>query len=285
MLPIERKDIIRDMVYEKKTVSVLELSEYFGVSPETIRRDINARDSEGILTKTYGGAKFKTQVSKKIPTKSLLHIMPQRKNAMAYEASKYIQQNDCIFMGYSTTVLALCSHIPDMPLTVVTNSLPVIQFFADYKSVRLENVGGTYISSYDAFSSFHAIESLDRYSFDKALLSCQAVDFGRGMCDQNDMICGLQQKVLEVSNQVYLIADNSKINQRAFLSYGDLSRISELITDAVPPVDVQQQLLSLKIPYTVANIPSQEAAEMKYEEKSQETVPEEAPSIEQEADH
>ena len=57
MLPIERKDIIRDMVYEKKTVSVLELSEYFGVSPETIRRDISALDSEGILTKTYGGAK------------------------------------------------------------------------------------------------------------------------------------------------------------------------------------------------------------------------------------
>jgi len=98
LLPIERKDIIRDMVYEKKTVSVLELSEYFGVSPETIRRDISALDSEGILTKTYGGAKFKTQVSKKIPTKSLLHIMSQRKNAMAYEASKYIQQNDCIFM-------------------------------------------------------------------------------------------------------------------------------------------------------------------------------------------
>ena len=49
MLPIERKDIIRDMVYEKKTVSVLELSEYFGVSPETIRRDISALDSEGIL--------------------------------------------------------------------------------------------------------------------------------------------------------------------------------------------------------------------------------------------
>lgn len=268
MIPIERKDIIRDMVYEKKTVSVLELSEYFGVSPETIRRDISALESEGILTKTYGGAKFKTQVSKKIPTKSLRHIMSQRKNAMAYEASKYIHQDDCIFMGYSTTVLALCSHIPDMPLTIVTNSLPVMQYFADYKSVRLENIGGTYISSYDAFSSFQAIESLERYIFDKAFLSCQAIDFSRGMCDQNDMICGLQQKVLEISNQVYLIADNSKINQRAFLSYGDLSKISELITDAVPPADVQQQLLSLKIPYTVANIPPQDSTETKSKETS-----------------
>lgn len=254
MLPIERKDIIRDMVYEKKTVSVIELSEYFGVSAETIRRDISALDSEGILTKTYGGAKFKVQVSNKIPTRSLKHIMSNRKNAMAYEASKYIQKNDCIFMGYSTTVLALCSHIPDMPLTIVTNSLPVMQHFAEYTSVRLENIGGTYISEYDAFSNFRAIEALARYSFDKAFMSCQAIDFGRGLCDQNDMICGLQQKVLDISNQIYLIADNSKINQTAFISYGDLTKITRLITDAEPSAEVRQQLSALEIPYTVANI-------------------------------
>lgn len=261
MLPIERKDIIRDMIYEKKTVSVLELAEYFDVSPETIRRDINALDSEGILTKTYGGAKFKMQVSKKIPTRSLRHIMSKRKNAMAYEASKHIQKNDCIFMGYSTTVLALCSHIPDIPLTIVTNSLPVLQFFSEYTSVHLESVGGAYISDYDAFSGFNAIEALNRYSFDKAFMSCQAINFNRGMCDRDDMICGLQQKVLDISNQVYLMADNSKLNQKAFISYGDLSKISELITDAVPSLEVQQQLNALEIPYTVANSASDKPEE------------------------
>ena len=258
MLPIERKDIIRDMIYEKKTVSVLELSEHFGVSPETIRRDINALENEGILTKTYGGAKFKMQVSNKIPTKSLQRIMSQRKNAMAYEAAKHIHKNDCIFMGYSSTVLALCSHIPDEPLTIVTNSLPVIQFFSDYTQIRLESIGGTYLSNYDAFSNLHSIEFLGKYSFDKAFISSQAVDFTRGLCDQNDLICGMQQKIMEISNQVYLIADNSKIGQRAFISYGDLTKITQLITDKEPSDEICQQLNTLEIPYVVVNVTNNE---------------------------
>ena len=252
LLPVERKDLIRDMIYEKKTVSIAELSGQFGVSLETIRRDIDALAQEGILTKTYGGAKYRPQVSKRAPTRVLRNILSENKNAMAAVAAQYVQQNDCIFLGYSTTVFALCSHLQNIPLTIVTNSLQVMQFFTDSTTVHLESIGGQYLKDFDAFSSYGAIESLRRYSFDKAFLSCQAFNLSRGMCDQNDTICGLQQKVMETSDQVYLLADHSKINQTAFISYGRFSDITRLITDTTPDNATQEQLDAIGLPYTVA---------------------------------
>lgn len=252
LLPVERKDLIRDIIYEKKTVSISELSNQFGVSLETIRWDIDSLAQEGILTKTYGGAKFRPQVSKRAPASVLRNILSKNKNAMAAVAAQYVKPNDCIFLGYSTTVFALCAQLQNVPLTIVTNSLPVMQFFADSSNVHLECIGGQYLKDFDAFSSYSAIENLRRYSFDKAFLSCQAFNLNRGMCDQNDTICGLQQKVMEFSDQVYLLADHSKINQTAFISYGRFSDITQLITDTPPDKAVQEQLDAIGLPCVAA---------------------------------
>ena len=91
-----------------------------------------------------------------------------------------------------------------------------------------------------------------RYSFDKAFLSCQAFNLNRGMCDQNDTICGLQQKVMETSDQVYLLADHSKLNQTAFISYGRFSDITQLITDTPPDKATQEQLDAIGLSYIAA---------------------------------
>lgn len=252
MLPAERKDIIRNMIYEKRTVSIADLSEHFGVSLETIRRDIDALAQEGIVTKTYGGAKYRAQVSKRAPSNVLRRLLSEEKNAMAQVAAQYIQDNDCIFLGYSTTVLSLCPHIQNKPLTVVTNSLAVMQFFAECPNIHLESIGGRYLKEFDAFSSVSAVEALGRYSFDKAFLSCQALNLKRGICDQNDLLCMLQQKVFEVSDQVYLMVDHSKMNQSAFISYGNFSDITEVITDLQPDKELAEQLKEAGIRYSVA---------------------------------
>jgi DeoR/GlpR family transcriptional regulator of sugar metabolism len=252
LLPIERKDIIRDTIYDRKTVSVIELSAKFNVSTETIRRDLNTLAKEGILTKTYGGAKFHPQVTKKVPANSLKNIMAENKDAMAREAAKYIQQNDCIFLGYSTTVFALCPHIQDIPLTVVTNSLSVLRFFSNSHTIRLESVGGVFIREFDAFSGYHSIENMERYSFDKAFLSCQALNLNKGMCDQNELICGLQEKVLNASNQIYLMADHTKLNQTAYITYGDLSKMDLLITDRDLDGNTKARVEQIGLPYAVA---------------------------------
>ena len=113
------------------------MAETFNVSTETIRRDFESLSNEGFLIKTYGGASliFKKNITVSQKVKS--SIMREEKRQMAMHAAKLIQPNDCIFMDHTTTVYELCNYISNMPLTVLTNALPVMETLSQYSNINL----------------------------------------------------------------------------------------------------------------------------------------------------
>ncbi len=233
MLSIERQEIIRDLLLEKKSVKVSDLSEQFHVSLETIRRDLKSLEQTGIAEKSYGGAILRRRVNNtsNVDFQTLSHIMVDTKQRMAQEAMKLISPNDCIYIDFSTTCAQIARLVGDMPLTVMTNSLDVATQLSEKKNINLYLTGGTWDKTNWAFMGRIAEENLAGFHMDKAFISCRALSMENGISDKTVQESALRRKIAECSNQVIMLADISKFDKITFVKTCGFEMISTLITD------------------------------------------------------
>ncbi len=231
MLSIERRERIKEILLRKKNVTVAEMAETFNVSTETIRRDFESLSNEGFLIKTYGGASLLFKKTITVSQKVKSSIMREEKRQMAMQAAKLIQPNDCIFLDHTTTVYELCSFISNMPLTVLTNSLPVMETLSQYNNINLCIPGGDFDIKTQAFFGIETIQYLKRHCFDKAFISCNSLDMVYGLHDSGDMIAEVHRSILDCADVICLVADHTKLDRAAFARTSPLDSIDMLITD------------------------------------------------------
>lgn len=231
MLSIERREKIKEILLTKKNVTVAEMADLFSVSTETIRRDFESLSNEGFLIKTYGGASLLFKKNVTVSQKIKSSIMREEKQRMARQAVKLIKPNDCIFLDHTTTVLGVCDFISDMPLTVMTNSLPVMEAVSQHSNIRLCVPGGDFDQESQAFFGIETIQYLKRHCFDKAFISCTSLDMVYGLHDADDMIAEFHRSVLDCADSACLIADHTKFDRSAFARTSPLDNMDVLITD------------------------------------------------------
>ncbi len=258
MLSMERKEKIKNLILEKRIVKVDDLASAFGVSHETARRDLLALEKSGFVIKSYGGAILNSKVMTSFSTEKKSKLLIKNKEQMCKCAIKYIKENDCIFMDHSSTIMQLCPLISMLNLTVITNSIKVINELSQYSNIRLLSVGGTYDGVSDGFFGNDAIKFLQKHNCDKAFISCDGIKLNRGICDTNEMISELRDAVIENSGETYLLADYTKFNKNKFIMTSSFSRVKKIITDRNLGDDFIDYFRSRYIKYEIANSDSDE---------------------------
>lgn len=231
MLSIERQGIIKNILLEHKSVSVADLTERFGVSFETIRRDLKVLEKEGMIEKTYGGAVLKQKVMNPADYQTLSHIMVDSKRKMALRAVRLLVPGDCIYIGFSSTCVQVADVLPDIPLVVMTNSLEVMKRLSERKNVTLFSTGGSWDGRNCAFLGRAALDSLTGYHLDKAFISCRGLSMEEGISDKTGLESDMRRRVTECSNEVYLMADSTKFDKVTFVKTCGFDRITGVITD------------------------------------------------------
>ncbi|EOX4280374.1 DeoR/GlpR family DNA-binding transcription regulator [Vibrio natriegens] len=219
---------IAEMAEENGTVMISELIAEFGISKETARRDINALVERRILTRTYGGAIFAnrilsfdepasvTQVTSEASTVSSPSFNDkkgrniQEKMLLAKRCLPYIKKHDLILLDGGSSSWFLARQLPDMAITVVTNSLEIIQVLAVKSSITTICLGGEYQSEHGAFMGPLVDVALAEFKFDKLFLSCDSLSLSFGLKDKTKATANLKQSMIAASRQVFLIADQSK---------------------------------------------------------------------------
>ena len=126
MLAVARKTQIKDILLEKKSVTVVELSKRFSVTEETIRKDLQQLENEGFLSRTYGGAFIQDGALNDIDLTLRETAYVESKEAIADKCAELIHHGDSVFLDASTTATFLAKRIRNMRLTIVTNSLMAI---------------------------------------------------------------------------------------------------------------------------------------------------------------
>lgn len=235
MLSMERREKLKKVFLEQKNVTVEEMAKKFNVSTETIRRDFNYLSDEGFITKTYGGATLKYRANSLVTHQEKTGILVENKRLMAKQAAKFIQPNDCIFLDHSTTVYEMCSEIENIPLTVITNSLFIINRLAGVSSIKLITPGGNFAINEQGFFGLEAARYLQRHHMDKAFISCRSIDMKRGLNDSDEIVSEMRRSVINSADSTYLLVDHTKFDKSAFISTSDFDSIKYMITDK--PID------------------------------------------------
>ncbi|WP_076347287.1 DeoR/GlpR family DNA-binding transcription regulator [Alicyclobacillus vulcanalis] len=232
MLPVERQRAILHYLNERGSIRVKELSRMFSVTEETVRRDLHILEMEGKLRRSHGGA---VRIDDDTPAETSYLIRESEhvpeKMAIARAAIGYVEQGDSIILDASSTALHVANALPNMPLTVLTNSLKVALELASKDKIEVISTGGILRASSLSYVGPMAEEAIGRFHVNKAFLSCKGVHVEHGFTESNALQALVKRKMVEIADMLILLADHSKMQARDFTKVGDVDEIDLLITD------------------------------------------------------
>ncbi|WP_188775068.1 DeoR/GlpR family DNA-binding transcription regulator [Paenibacillus hunanensis] len=242
MLVAQRYDKIVKLVNEHGSMRVTELSERCQVTEETIRRDLDRLERQGLLRRSHGGAVSVQGEQPETPFSEREIMHAEEKRRIAEQAVKLIEPNDRILLDASTTAWYMAASLPDIPLTVLTNSIRVATQLSNREKIEVISTGGQLVSRSLSFVGPLAERSLDTYYVNKLFLSCQGVHLERGVSESNELQGRVKQKMVGMADQVILLADASKFGVQAFAHVMNLNEVDQLITDSRIEQRIVEQL-------------------------------------------
>jgi DeoR family fructose operon transcriptional repressor len=247
-LPAGRKAQLAAYVAEAGQVTVGELAERFGVSIDTVRRDLDQLSADGVLVRTYGGAvSLSTAFRTDSAVDQRLALLEEEKEQIAVLAAELVQDGSTIMINGGTTTLALARNLRQhRDLTVATNNLlvpgalpptairDVYIFGGAVRTLTLTTIGPV---------SFRANSGAELdISCDLALIGVGAVSADAGYTTSNLAEAAMMQEMISRAARVAILADSSKFGRRLFAQVSELGSADYLITDSMPPSDLREAL-------------------------------------------
>lgn len=235
MLALERRNLILEKLQEEKRVVVSELSQLFEVSEETIRRDLEKLERDGLATKSYGGAVINENVNIDMPFNVRKNRNVAGKQKIAEIIATMIKDGDHIMLDASTTAVFVAKAIKDRRhLTVITNSIEIMIELSDVDDWKIISTGGSMQEGYLALVGPRAEEALSSFYVEKAIFSCKGIHQEKGFTDSKDLFSHAKQVMISSAKQSILAVDSSKFGQISFSKVGDISQLSAVVTDVKP---------------------------------------------------
>lgn len=247
MLPAERHRAIVQLVNAKGSMRVKELSQMFDVTEETVRRDLDTLESEGHLRRSHGGAVKMLDEPSEIPYLQREVENVSEKEAIARAAIQYIEAGDRIVLDASTTAWNVALVLPNIHLTVLTNSLKVALELSTRDKIEVISTGGILRSSSLSYVGPLAEEALSKFYVNKAFVSCKGLHMEYGLSESNALQALVKRKMIEIADKVFILADHSKMQVRDFTNVGSLDEIDVLITDKQVPDEQLRALESAQV--------------------------------------
>jgi len=237
MLAAERRNLILEKLQDEKTVIVSELSTLFDVSEETIRRDLDKFEKEGLCKKSYGGAILNDNSGVEMPFTVRRKKNMEGKQIIADLISEMIENGDHIMVDPSTTALSIVNALQEKEkheLTLITNSIEVLLEAAEDNDWEVISTGGYLRGKYLALVGPRAIDGIRTMNADKVIISCKGIDMEKGITDANELFSQVKQTMLDSGAEKILAVDSSKFDNVAFSYICDPIDVDIVITDCKP---------------------------------------------------
>ncbi|MCR5303142.1 MAG: DeoR/GlpR family DNA-binding transcription regulator [Lachnospiraceae bacterium] len=238
MLAIERRNRIIEKLQEDRRVVVSDLATTFKVSEETIRRDLERLDKDGIAKKSYGGAivneglnidldlPFNVRRKRNIPGKQII----------ARLVADMVEDGDFLMLDASSTAVFIAKALKNKKkdLTIVTNSIEILLELSDIEGWNVISSGGTLKGGYLALVGPQSIDGISSYNVEKSFFSCKGIDPKRGITEGNAFFAETKLAMMYSSRTRILTADSSKFNSIGFSKVCDLKELDTIVTDQKP---------------------------------------------------
>jgi len=236
----ERWTRIIDMLHATKVTSVEQFSSALGVSPATVRRDLNELHAEGRLLRVRGGAIAADQnaahsdpyfgLSGQLSQADTLSVRIKEKRAIGEKAASMIEDNDSIIIDGGSTTVFMTQHIRAKNLMVLTTSIPIMNSLLGRPKLRILIAGGEVFQEQALVLDPYSHGIVAKFSATKLFIGAQAVT-SRGLMQTDPLLVQNEQQLIARAEQVILLADSSKFEAKASLSVCGLDAVDVIITD------------------------------------------------------
>ena len=231
VLAVQRHHRILSRAETEGCVRVTELARELSVTEETIRRDLKKLDEDGKLHRIHGGAIVVSDPQRALPLDVRETVFLEEKRAIARRAIEHITAHEVIALDASSTAHEVAKLLPDIELTVVTNSLTVLRSLASSRNLEVISTGGRLDRLSLSFTGVLAEQSLLRFNISKLFFSAQGVDPSRGLSVADEAHARIKHAMVRSADTSILLADNSKIGVRAAQFFAAVDEIEVIISN------------------------------------------------------
>jgi DeoR family glycerol-3-phosphate regulon repressor len=235
MVQTLRKPEIIDIARREGKVTVDGLVEYFGVTHQTIRRDLTELADAGQLERVHGGA-ILPSTTVNIGYSERRDLNQTAKVDIARACAAEIP-NDCsVFLNIGTTTEAVAAELLQHEgLLVVTNNINIAVILSANTNIEVVVTGGNLRRSDGGLVGDLAKDTISQFRFDFAVIGCSALHEEGDILDFDFQEVGVSQAIVRRSDQVFLVADASKFDRKAPAKIASLTEIDTFFTDLPPP--------------------------------------------------
>lgn len=226
-----RREQIIELVRENGKVKVSDLSEKYGISEVSVRKDLEILEAEGHLSRVHGGAVGLNKLYVNMDLSERFRTNASAKKRLADYIATLIEDNDTLMMNAGTTLTYVLRAIRDKKnISIVTNSVQNATEAALYSSFNVILLGGELDSKYQFTYGDDALRQLDNYHATKCILSVDGISSAAGLTLYYSNEAALAKKMIECSGQVIVAADSSKLGKNVFAKIADASKTDILVT-------------------------------------------------------
>jgi DeoR/GlpR family transcriptional regulator of sugar metabolism len=244
----ERQDRMLHLLDREGRMTIPQICELFHVSQATARRDLETLSAQGHLRRVHGGAITLRQASPELPFIQRSSEQSEEKIRIGARAADLVMPGQTVFLGSGTTVLELARNLRSVPnLTVITNSLQVMNALAASRDITLICLGGYFRQSELSFIGHITILALAEVRCDQVFMSVRAIDLQSGLTNANLSETLTDRSILHITRSVVVLADHTKCGRVSTAFLAPVTAINALVTDTQTPNDFVTGLEALGV--------------------------------------
>ena len=239
--PARRRAEVLDLLRQRGQASIHELAVEFGVSEDTVRRDVDELAAQGSVERTHGGVTISPEdrLNINLPFGRRIVAQAAAKDAIAKAAAGLVQEGQTLFINGGTTTLAMAKYLaPTRGITVVTNNLPLPEELYTRGAREVYVLGGSFrlrsqvtigpVVLADGAGSFGALHA------DWAFIGVGGVSDDGVVSTTSLPEAGMMRGMMDSASHSVLLADSTKFGRKQFAEVGGLNANTTLITEARP---------------------------------------------------
>lgn len=233
--PKERQTKIHQLVQAKGFVTIDYLAREFGVTPQTIRRDINTLSEQGMINRYHGGAGADLS-TENVAYNERKVLCQEEKRAIAQTVAAQIPDHASLFINIGTTTeaiaQALCNH---QRMRIITNNLNVAGILSSNSNFEVIVAGGLVRHRDCGIIGEATIDFIQQFKVDYGIIGISGIDIDGTLLDFDYREVRAARAIIDNSRKVFLAADHTKFGRNAMVRLGSIEEIDALFTDRQPP--------------------------------------------------
>jgi DeoR family glycerol-3-phosphate regulon repressor len=244
---------IQQMLKSKGFVTIEHLAREFGVTPQTIRRDINSLSKAGLIQRFHGGAGVSSSTENVAYTERKI-ICFHEKRKIARMVAEQIPDHASLFINIGTTTEAVAQALVDHKrLRVITNNLNVATILSSNRNFEVIVAGGLVRHRDGGLIGEATIDFIQQFRVDIGIIGISGIDHDGALLDFDYREVRAARAIIDNSRKVFLAADHTKFGRNAMVRLGDMNEIDALFTDQQPNASMTEVLSHADVQLFVAN--------------------------------